>query len=76
MPETSTERRFRCLHALQSTTCGGCSGPKPSRKSVCGKCYSKLPKNLQSRLYRKIGDGYEEAFDNALTYLTLGNDNG
>jgi len=47
-----------------------CGRPKQSGRSFCYGCYKKLPPEVQKALYRKIGNGYEQAYDDAHTYLT------
>jgi hypothetical protein len=47
-----------------------CGRAKQPGKSFCYGCYKKLPPEKQKALYRKIGSGYEQAYDDAHTYLT------
>jgi hypothetical protein len=67
----SPERRLEIFQSLRSFNCDGCGCPKKTMQSLCGKCYYKLPKTLQSNLYRKFGDGYEAAFEQALEFIKL-----
>lgn len=53
---------------LMSTECE-CGRVKRERQSFCGTCYRALPKDLQNRLYRRIGQGYEEAHAEARAIL-------
>lgn len=46
-----------------------CGRPKRRHYSFCYRCYSALPGDMQKALYRRIGDGYEEAFEEAVKYL-------
>ena len=39
-------------------------------QSFCYKCYSSLPNNLKKRLYYPLGNGYEEAYEEAVSWLT------
>jgi hypothetical protein len=47
-----------------------CGREKKSRYSFCYRCYKALDPELQRRLYRRIGGGYEEAFEEAHKFLT------
>jgi len=57
------------LGELNSDGCM-CGRAKQPGKSFCYGCYKKLPPEKQKALYRKIGSGYEQAYDDAHTYLT------
>ena len=56
------------LTELQSNECQ-CGRGKKSGKSFCYICYNKLPKEMRNPLYQRIGDGYEEAYEDAVEYL-------
>lgn len=56
------------LDELLSEECY-CGEWKKKNYAFCYKCYFKLPADLRKRLYDKIGDGYEEAYDEAIKYL-------
>ena len=58
------------LDELQSEECA-CGEPKKRGKSFCYRCYTSLPGTMQRDLWLKIRNGYEEAYDNALTWLEL-----
>lgn len=47
-----------------------CGDKKHRGKSFCYRCWSKLPPELQKPLYKRIGSGYEAAYDAANTFLT------
>lgn len=55
---------------LQGNECA-CDGPKRRGYSFCFTCYKHLPKDMQSDLYQKIGQGYEEAYDEAVKWLEV-----
>ncbi len=57
------------LKELRSNECA-CGKPKKSGNSFCYGCYSSLPEDLQKKLYRRFGDGYEEAYEEAHGWLT------
>lgn len=46
-----------------------CGKNKKSKMSFCYSCYRSLPRSMQRDLYRRMGDGYEEAYDDAVTWL-------
>ena len=60
------------LNSLFSNECAGCGGKKSPKKSFCYSCYKKLPHDLQVDLYMRMGDGYEEAYDAGVKWLTEG----
>ena len=49
--------------------CPNCRLPKETRNAFCMKCYRRLPKPLQSALWRRFGFGFEEAYAAARNYL-------
>lgn len=67
MTQEEKDRRF-CIEALKSEECQ-CGRPKQRGRSVCFKCWQKLPDDLRRALYRKIGAGYEAAYDDACRFL-------
>lgn len=48
-----------------------CGNYKTSNFSFCPSCYYLLPDHLKSPLYRKMGDGYEEAYEEAVAALDI-----
>jgi len=54
---------------LKSDECQ-CGRTKKPKMSFCYICYKSLPADMQKALYQRIGDGYEEAYDEAVVYLT------
>ncbi len=54
---------------LRSEQCQ-CSRSKKPGKSFCFRCWKMLPPEIQAALYRRIGEGYEEAYDRALVEIT------
>lgn len=46
-----------------------CGAPKRSRMSHCGRCYHSLPKPMQSALWKRFGEGYEEAYSESVEWL-------
>jgi tRNA(Ile2) C34 agmatinyltransferase TiaS len=57
------------LDSLRSTVCPACGKTKGNGKTLCMKCFCKLPGPLKERLYRRIGNGYEVAVRDALNVL-------
>jgi len=58
------------LKALRSTVCA-CGNSKSTMRTFCGPCYSKLPSTAQRALYKKIFEGYLEAYEAALKLLGM-----
>jgi hypothetical protein len=46
-----------------------CGAAKGKGKTFCQRCYFSLPQNLREALYRRIGEGYEEAYAQAVAVL-------
>jgi len=46
-----------------------CGRPKARRYAFCFRCYASLPRDMQRALWRRFGQGYEEAYDAAAVYL-------
>jgi hypothetical protein len=57
------------LHDLLDTACFACGKTKKSRQTFCRSCYFALPNSLRYPLYRRMGEGYEEAFAAALRWI-------
>jgi hypothetical protein len=58
----------RGLVALVVTLCR-CDRRKKKRMSFCPTCYGRLPREMKNALYRRAGQGYEEAYDAAVKHL-------
>ena len=58
----------RYVEELMSEECL-CGREKRRQYSFCYRCYKLLPQDLQRRLYSRIGEGYEEAFEEAAKRL-------
>lgn len=61
----------RGLVALVVTICR-CDRRKKKGMSFCPPCYRRLPLEMRNALYRRLGKGYEEAYDDAVKYLEKG----
>lgn len=46
-----------------------CGAWKAVRMSHCKNCYASLPSTLKKNLYRRFGNGYEEAYAKSITKL-------
>ena len=46
-----------------------CGGTKRPGSSFCYTCFKALPSTYQHALYQKMGDGYEEAYEDAVAWL-------
>ena len=52
-----------------------CGREKQARNTFCNNCYYKLPSEIKKALYKRFGDGYEQAYDAAVQFLN-GESNG
>ena len=68
MPETQRKDFFFYVGELESEECF-CGMPKVSGKSFCYRCFTALPHDMRRELYKRVGDGYEAAYDAAVKYL-------
>lgn len=71
-PEVLDEvrRTRRYLDVFRSETCEACGAPKHSGKCFCYGCFKSLSTRLQRGLYKRFGQGYEEAYTEALAVLS------
>ena len=58
------------VRELSSSTCS-CGHTKGRGKSFCYSCFRRLTPEMRSNLYRRSGDGYEEAYREAQTAIDL-----
>lgn len=65
--EIEKDKRFY-VSELESEECQ-CGKPKKSGYSFCYGCYSSLPFEMQQALWKRIGQGYEEAYEEAVQFL-------
>lgn len=71
MPDEAREKDIRFyVKELRSDECQ-CGGGKTRGKSLCYRCYSRLPVEMKKALYRRLGSGYEEAYEAAVRHLSL-----
>jgi hypothetical protein len=57
------------LSEFVSEECPNCRLPKDAKNAFCMKCYRRLPKAMQSALWRRFGSGFEEAYTAARNFL-------
>jgi hypothetical protein len=55
--------------AFISKYCAGCHGAKAPRRPFCIDCYQQLPKALQRSLWKKHGDGFDQAYMACLSWF-------
>ena len=58
------------LKVMMSEECPVCDGWKRRGSSFCFRHYKSLPVELQRPLWRRIGRGYERAFEEAFAWLS------
>jgi len=56
------------LDELKSEECQ-CGAWKREKMTFCYVCFKSLPSHIQKALYKRIGDGYEEAREEAAAFL-------
>jgi hypothetical protein len=61
------------VRSLRSETCPMCGGRKQSGQTMCQRDYCRLPRGVQSALYRGLGRGYEQAIQSAMGHLSVTN---
>ena len=59
----------RLIAELDSNECP-CGGWKAKRRSFCGGCFRQLPGSLRLALYNRVGQGYEQAYAEAIEFLS------
>lgn len=66
---TNQPTRAQLVQSLRGAECPACGKLKRGGHTLCRHCYQALPAKLRQRLYQRLGDGYEQAFDAALRHL-------
>lgn len=51
--------------------CAGCKGPKQKRNAFCLACYRQLPAALKNSLWKRFGEGFEEAYQASLSWFRI-----
>lgn len=55
--------------AFCSTRCAGCEGAKRKHNAFCTACYHQLPPALKQSLWKRFGQGFEEAYQGCLSWF-------
>jgi hypothetical protein len=64
----NNDRQFY-LDVLKSNECA-CGREKPPRYAFCGRCYHSLPGDMMLAIsFLKLGQGFENAYEDAVKYL-------
>ena len=61
--------RRRIWDEFRSRVCPACGGSKTLNNGFCRACYHSLPKILRDGMWKRFGDGYEEAYKAAAKWL-------
>ena len=69
MNERSEKTPNELLDELMGQTCV-CGRKKLRTQTFCGGCYYTLSRSQRQALYRRVGEGYEEAYADAVDTLT------
>lgn len=72
MKPTTEKKEPRVLFYVRELKSDGCQcgRPKQPGKSLCWECWKQLPRNIQQDLYLPICNGYEQAYDEAVEFLS------
>lgn len=62
----SDKKFYIDLFESEECLCGKGKNPK---NAFCGGCYYKLPPDKRGALWRRFGNGFEEAVDDAVSWL-------
>jgi hypothetical protein len=57
------------IQSLRGDLCPMCAKSKRPAQTMCPACYAKLPGQLKKDLYKRVGAGYEQAVEAAMTSL-------
>jgi hypothetical protein len=58
------------IDVLFSGSCDICGHAKAAKTAFCRKCYYSLPADKRQALWQPVGHGFEEAYDDALAWIT------
>jgi predicted amidophosphoribosyltransferase len=65
----ATITRRELLDSLRGVVCPACGRRKGDGKTLCGGCYAPLTPAVKRDLYKRFGEGYEEAVQAAWAIL-------
>ena len=54
---------------FRGVVCSVCDSAKPAHHAFCVRCYKMLPKKLREGVWKRFGEGYEDAFLAARRFL-------
>ncbi|MEO0966303.1 MAG: double zinc ribbon domain-containing protein [Planctomycetota bacterium] len=57
------------IRSLRGRLCPACGKVKRAGQTVCPACWRKLPPAFREPLYDRVGEGYEQAFTDAMRSL-------
>ena len=60
--------RRELIRELMGTKCR-CGEPKGRGMTLCRACYLSLSQEMRNELYKRIGEGYEDAYERACRVL-------
>jgi hypothetical protein len=63
-----TEETVLTVRELGSTLCR-CGATKRKGRTFCATCYYRLPQDLRCDLYKRLAEGYLDAYAAAVEYL-------
>ena len=66
LSETPNQQAWR---EFDETRCAACGNAKPRFNAFCKPCYFKLDVPMRQALYKRFGQGFEEAYFEAKEYL-------
>ena len=64
----NSKEKLDIIKNLRSEECI-CEKSKRKGFSFCYHCYQSLPNDMKKALYRKVNEGYIEAYEEAVKYL-------
>jgi hypothetical protein len=67
-PKEKLKTTIAAVEALNRRKCQ-CGATKQPKRTFCGRCFARLPRELKQDLYQPVGRGYEEAWKHALKHL-------
>ncbi len=65
------KHKMLLIASLQSELCPACGGKKKSGMTLCYSDYKSLSAIQQKALYKRVGQGYEQAFHEAMITLEV-----
>lgn len=57
------------FEVFSGTKCQSCDGTKRRLNAFCSWCFRELPPALKSSLYKRFGQGFEEAYQASLSWF-------